>query len=122
MRFSPTTLATFTCAMSVHADNAAYLCGTEGYIIIPIPWKPPSVSAQFTIARSTPPRMDLAAGAKATPPETRTVDAGLDLYALEADHFAETIFDRRPPAVTEIESLQNMQILDNIRQQIGLHW
>ena len=35
-------LATFTCGMGVQADNTAYVCGSEGYIEIPVPWKPPA--------------------------------------------------------------------------------
>src|SRR3954464_14261492 len=89
-------IASFTCGMGAHADNAAYVCGSEGYIEIPIPWKPPPKQAAYTIARSTPPRQDTTAGVAGTqrpPRETRHVDSNSELYALEADDFAAAVLD-----------------------------
>ena len=51
-------VATFTCGMTVQADNTAHVCGTEGYIEIPVPWKPAVEGSRFTIVRQTPPLMD----------------------------------------------------------------
>jgi predicted dehydrogenase len=121
LKFRSGVVASFTCGMCVHADNTAYVCGTDGFIEIPIPWKPPVTGAQYTLARSTPPKMDLAAGAQQRPPrETRTIDAGKELYALEADDFAAAVLDGKPPALTEADTLGNMAVLDEIRRQIGL--
>ena len=121
LKFPSGVCASFTCGMSVHADNTAYVCGTDGYIEVPIPWKPPAQGAVYTIARSTPPKMDLAAGAPPRPPrETRTIDAGKELYALEADDFAAAVLDGKPPALTPADTLGNMAVLDEIRRQIGL--
>ncbi len=114
-------VASFTAGMTVHADNTASICGDEGYIEVPVPWKPPVQKAAYTVARSTPPKMDLAAGQKPPPPrETRHVDAGKELYALEADDFASAVLDGRPPALSEADTLGNMAVLDEIRRQIGL--
>ena len=60
-------VASFSCGMTAHADNTAHLCGTEGYIEVPVPWKPPVLQATYTVARSTPPKMDIAAGASPRP-------------------------------------------------------
>ena len=120
MKFPSGVLAGFTCGMSVHADNAAHVCGSEGFIEVPVPWKPPVQAAVYTVARSTPPKMDLAAGAQAKPREMRTVDAGKELYALEADDFAAAVLDGKPPALSEADTLGNMAVLDEIRRQIGL--
>jgi predicted dehydrogenase len=111
-------LASFTCGMSVHADNTASICGSEGYIEIPIPWKPPT-GATFTIARSTPPRMD-DPNVKLPPPrETRTVNTGGELYALEADAFAASVLDSAPPFVTREDTIGNQRVLDELRRQVN---
>jgi len=118
MKFPNDILATFTCGMRVHADNTAQLCGTDGYIEIPIPWKPPMENASYTVAHSIPPRQD------GPPTDTRplrntlSVDAEIDLYALEGDAFAECVLDGKPPFVSEQDTLGNMAVLDEMRRQI----
>jgi xylose dehydrogenase (NAD/NADP) len=121
MKFPSGLEASFACGMSLQADNTAHVCGSEGFIEIPVPWKPPTQQAAYTVAFSTPPKMDLAAGAPPRPPrETRFVDAPMDLYALEADDFATAVLDGKPPAVSEADTIGNMRVLDTMRQQIGL--
>jgi predicted dehydrogenase len=112
-------LATFSCGMTAHADNTSSICGTEGYIEIPVPWKPPAKGATFTIGRSTPPRME-SSGTPAVPPrQTFTVDAGGELYGIEADAFAAAVFDGVTPAVTREDTLGNQRVMDELRRQIG---
>lgn len=123
LAFPSGVVASFACGMSVQADNSAFLCGDEGYIAVPIPWKPPVRQAAYTIAYGAPPRMDQTAGIKTTrPPEPETcyVDAGKELYALEADDFAAAVLDGAPPALNKRDSIGNMRVLDEIRRQIGL--
>jgi predicted dehydrogenase len=125
LRFPGGIVATFACGMTLQADNAASICGSDGYIDIPIPWKPPGSGARFSIARATPPRMDSAgAGAHAPGPppprEDRVVGDGGDLYAIEADDFADAVFTGNPPRVSENDTLGNMRLLDEVRAQIGL--
>ena len=126
MLFPKGIVAGFTCGMSVQADNTAYLCGTEGFIEVPIPWKPPAQGATYTIVRATPPRMDQAglAAMKSTPNsgprQTFTIDANMDLYGLEADDFAATVLDGKPPMLDRRDTLGNMRVLDEMRRQIGL--
>jgi D-xylose 1-dehydrogenase (NADP+, D-xylono-1,5-lactone-forming) len=100
-------LATFSCGMTLHADNTATLHGTHGYLEIPIPWKPPATNAAFTVV--TP------AGR-----QTHTVDTGKPLYALEADEFANSVFDGTPLRIPESETLGNQHCLDQLRHQMGL--
>jgi D-xylose 1-dehydrogenase (NADP+, D-xylono-1,5-lactone-forming) len=120
MHFPGDVLASFTAGMSVQADNTAYVCGTEGYIEVPVPWKPPVTGAVYTIARGTPPRQDSPAPVKLPPRETRTVDAGMELYGLEGDDFAATVLDGTPPTVTEADTLGNMAVLEEMRRCINL--
>ena len=112
-------LASFTCGMSVHADNAASVCVSEGYVEIPVPWKPPRNGAAFTIARSTPPRMENPAAKSPPPRETRTIGDVGELYALEADAFAAAVLDGAAAFVTREDTLGNQRVMDELRRQVG---
>jgi predicted dehydrogenase len=124
MRFEGDVTATFQVAMGTHADNTATIAGDDGYIEVPVPWKPPTAGAKWVLARGTPPKMDgntpPAGSVRTAPPprEELTVSVDQDLYALEADHFAETVLGVRPPAVSEADSLANMAVLDELRRQV----
>ena len=122
MQFPNGILASFTCGTGVQADNTATISGDEGYIEVPVPWKPVKGKGGFVIARSTPPRQDQpnSAAPPAPPRETFTCDADQDLYAMEADDFAATVLDGAPPVVTREDTIGNMRVLDEIRRQIGL--
>jgi predicted dehydrogenase len=122
MRFPSGVLASFTCGTQVQADNTAYLCGSHGYIEIPVPWKPPRLQAAYTIAHSTPPRMDKpGAPAPSAPPRfTHHVDALADLYGCEANDFARVVLDAAAPRISESDTIGNMTVLDEMRRQIGL--
>ncbi|MGA2497251.1 MAG: Gfo/Idh/MocA family oxidoreductase [Tepidisphaeraceae bacterium] len=123
LRFPSGIVAGFTCGMTVHADNSAYVCGDDGYIEIPVPWKPPARDAVFHVCRSIPPKQDVptAASPPAAPPrETRSVWAGKDLYAVEADAFAAVVLDGAPPFMPEDHTMATMRTLDELRLQLGM--
>jgi predicted dehydrogenase len=126
LRFPNNVTASFACGLTTQADNTAYVCGSEGYIEIPVPWKPPARGATYSIAHSTPPRMDQQGrpgrkDAPAAPPrQAHVVDASGDLYGLEADDFAACALDGRPPRVLSQETIGNVQLLERLRKQIGL--
>jgi predicted dehydrogenase len=122
MTFAGGVVASFTCGMTLHADNTAYLCGSEGFIEIPVPWKPPRENGGFTIARSTPPRMDAAAKVVPAPPprERAVVNVNEDLYGIEADDFAACVAGQRNPRVTREDSVGNMRVLDQMRRTLGV--
>jgi len=112
-------IASFYCGMQTHADNSAMICGDQGFILVPVPWKPPVQKAEYTLAHSIPPRMENPQ-AKAPPPrQTFHIDAPLPLYALEADDFAAAVFDGSPPVITPEDSLGNLRVLDEIRRLTG---
>jgi predicted dehydrogenase len=120
MEFGNGIVATFTCGMTVAANNAAHVCGTEGYIEIPVPWKPPVGNAQFTMAYGVPPKMDRLPAAKVAGAQTVKVAADRDLYAYEADDFAAAVLDGVPPRMPLEATLSNMQLLDEMRKQVGV--
>jgi predicted dehydrogenase len=119
MQFGSGVLASFTCGMRVQADNTAYICGTEGYVEIPWPWKPQKVGAKYWVKGSAPPRQD---GGKVAPPPVAefVVDAGMDLYGIEADAFAEVVLEGKAPFVSEGETIGTMRVLDEMRRQVGV--
>jgi predicted dehydrogenase len=119
LRLSSGVLATFTCGMTVQADNTATICGDEGSIEIPVPWKPPVLGAEYALVRATPPRMD---GMTQDGPVRQLfrVNADRPLYALEADAFAQHVLEGAAPAISEADSLANMRVLDQLRGQAGL--
>ncbi len=58
--------------------------------------------------------------ANAPPPrDVRTVDAGMDIYGVEADDFAATALDGKPPLMSREESLGTMRMLEQVRRQIA---
>jgi predicted dehydrogenase len=115
-------IASFVCGMSVQGDNSAHINGTDGYLEIGWPWKPQRM-ATYTIAHSTPPRQDAKAGAAARPPKQEiSVEADVELYALEADDFAAAVLDGAAPKVSQAQTLGNMRALDEIRRQIGVEF
>ena len=123
MAFPNGVLATFSCGMAAQADNTAHICGTEGFIEIPIPWKPPADQSVYVVAQGTPPKMDGGGRPNSSaPPPRRTVTVPVDgsLYGMEADAFAAAVLDGAAPFVTPEDTLGNMRALDAMRQQIGL--
>jgi predicted dehydrogenase len=124
MQFASGAIASFNCGMSVQADNTGAICGTDGYIEVPVPWKPTLGKGGYIIGRSTPPRQDQANSSAPAPPPRQlfAVDADQDLYALEADDFAAVVLDGKTPAITRADTIGNMRVLDEIRRQIGLRF
>jgi hypothetical protein len=67
--------------------------------------------------------MDGAAEAPVAPPrDIRRINAGTDLYAVEADDFAATVLNGKPACVSAADSIGNMVVLDEMRKQIGLRF
>lgn len=126
LRFADGMVASFTCGMTVHADNSASICGTRGYIEVPIPWKPPIREAAFVLSTSVPPVIDTGAKLESVPlpgsnpKRVMSVDSPGPLLALEADNLADVVLDGAAPSVSEADSLGNMAVLDEMRRQAGL--
>ena len=106
LRFGDTTLATFTCGMTVHSDWTTFVAGTEGYLTIENPWLG---NGPFTIARCNG-------------DEIETIDEPAERgpYALEMGHFASVVLDGAAPLVPREDSVGNMRVLDELRRQVGV--
>ncbi|HEX8323223.1 MAG TPA: Gfo/Idh/MocA family oxidoreductase [Tepidisphaeraceae bacterium] len=117
LKFEKDLTASFTCAMNTQSDNAALICGDEGWIRVSVPWKPTGVSSGYTIERQTPPRQDNS-GRGPLPLETIVVPASGDVYGIEADAFAAVIGGTAVPFVTPADSLGNMRLLERLQASL----
>lgn len=121
LRFPSGIIAEFSCGMRLQADNTAWVCGTDGHLSIPVPWKPQPGKAHYIIGRGTPPKQDLAAGVPMAPPrQVVEIADNRDVFLVEADAFADCVLDGSPPFVTRDDTLGNTRALAEIRRQIGL--
>ena len=117
LKFPRGIVASFTCGMNAQADNAAQICGDEGWITIPVPWKPPSRGGGFIMSRQTPPVQD---GTAAVRPPMERIDLPEmgHVYSIEADAFADVINGAKPPFVTPADSINNMRLLADLRNAL----
>jgi len=113
LKFGDDCVANFVCGMTAQADNAALVCGEEGWIRIPVPWKPLG-HCGFTIERQTPPKQD---GGAATRPPLEKIDLmeERDVYGIEADAFASVVLNSAAPFMSKQDSLGTIQLLDKVR-------
>ena len=126
--FANGVVANFACGMTVQGNNAVMICGDAGYIEVPVPWKPPVSGAKYIIKGQIPPKQDQPGSTAVKPAaptpsptgEEHSVDAGMPLYGLEADAFAEAVLDGTTPWITRADSLRTARILDELRRQAGL--
>jgi D-xylose 1-dehydrogenase (NADP+, D-xylono-1,5-lactone-forming) len=120
MKFPSGVVSQFTVGMMTQADNAAFVCGDEGYLRIPIPWKPPPGNGQVILAQSIPPRQDNPNAAPIVPePTVYRIEDARPLYGIEADAFADCVLDSAPPFVSARDTLGNMSCLERLRAAIG---
>jgi predicted dehydrogenase len=101
-------ISSFACGITIKADNTAHLEGTRGYLLVPLPWKPPATDASYTLVD------------KEGKHHTAVVSANKHLYGLEADAFAAAVLEGAPIPVTESDSLGNQRCLDMLRRQVGV--
>lgn len=114
--------STFTCAMDTQASNLAQICGTTGYIEVPVPWKPNTGKATWTLRTMTKPRQDGVPDEVGEQLQTFSDEADKPLYALEADAFAQAVLDGAQPFMSPDESIGNAQVIDELRRQVGVQW
>ena len=114
--------STLTCAMDTQASNLVQVCGTTGYIEVPVPWKPNKGMATWTLKTMKKPRQDGVPDEVGEQVQTFTDEADKPLYALEADTFAEAVLDAVPPFMSPEESIGNAKVLDELRRQVGVVW
>lgn len=121
LQFPNGIIASFSCGMDTQADNTAMISGSDGYLQIPVPWKPGMQRNPYVVAQMPSPRQD--GPQRRTTPRHRThyVAARRPLFTLEADDFARCVFAGTPPVVGRHDAVGNMQVLDDVRRAVGVH-
>ena len=104
LRFGDTTLATFTCGMTVKNDWSTFIAGTDGHIRIDNPWFP---DGKYSITRSQ--------GI-----ERKEYKSDLGAYSQEALAFNEAVAGNSPPWISEAETLGNLHTLDQLRNDADI--
>jgi predicted dehydrogenase len=99
--------ATFTCSTQIEDDQRVHLVGTEGRLLVEIP---------FNIPPDRPTRIVRAAGGD--PPvapglEVITV-AAADPYAVQADAFAAAVRDGAPVPIPPEDAIGNLAVIERI--------
>ncbi len=112
LKFASGVVAQVACGVGLTQDNSARIYGREGWLHIPVPWKPADETgtSRITLFRRG------AAG-----PEEFVFTAG-PLYALEADAFGAALAAGRREAheMTVADTLGNMAVLDQWRAAVGV--
>jgi len=116
MRFGHDILAVGQAGMGVQMNNALRIGGTEGYLTIDVPWKPPQREAVIRVDGQTPPKME--GGGSAPGEQVHRVDADYPLFGLEAEAFADAALDGKPPFITRAETIGNHRVMDRLRAMI----
>lgn len=122
MKYPSGITATLTCAMDTQASNLAQVCGTEGYIEVPVPWKPNKGTATWTLRTMQKPRQDGVPDEAGEHRQDFTDEADRPLYALEADAFSQAVLDGAEPFMTAEDSISLAEVLDELRRQVGVQW
>ena len=113
LKFPGDILAQLSCGLAVNQDNTVRVFGTEGDILVTLPWIPAREGGQSEIVIH---------GSGKPAAETIAVKTDQYLYGIEADTVAANI-DRRQapsPAMSWDDTLGNMATLDRWREAIGL--
>lgn len=103
--------ATFTCSTQLQEDQRVHLIGTEGRLLVEVP---------FNIPTDSPGRIvhSRGGGAGAVPPVAPQVDvievAAADQYQVQAEMFAAAVRDGEPVPTPPRDAVANMAVIDRI--------
>jgi predicted dehydrogenase len=113
LKFPGGCVADLTCGTQVATDSAVRIWGSEGHVIVPVPWKPADKHARLIVLRRSE-----------TSPTEELIDAGAPLYTLQVDAVAAAIKNHdtevRAPGMMWADTLGNMAALDAWRASVGL--
>ncbi len=112
LKFANGVVAQVACGVGLTQDNSVRVYGSDGWLHVPVPWKP---GDEAGISRIMLYRQGVA-----NPEEFVTTSP--PLYALEADAFGAALAagQREVPQMTLADTLGNMAVLDQWRAAVGV--
>ena len=117
-------VAELVCGVDCRVPSQLAVYGSEGILEVPEPWTPCSPCRHA--AEPLPPDTAFPAGrilltrSANTGPETIAVPVDRDLFTYEADTVAEHLDARQAPAMSWLDTIGNMKLLDRWRDEAGL--
>ena len=100
-------VATFTCSTRAERDQRVHIYGTDGRISIAIPFNiPPDRPTEVFVTSGGDPPVS---------PDTETLTfEPADMYAIQAERFANTVLDDRPLPIPPEDGVGNMRVIEAI--------
>jgi predicted dehydrogenase len=100
-------VAAFTCSTRVEPDQRVHIYGTDGRISIAIPFNiPPDRPTEVFVTSGGDPPVS---------PNTQTLTfEPADMYAIQAERFANAVLDDQPLPIPPEDAIGNMQVIDAI--------
>jgi predicted dehydrogenase len=107
--------ARLSCGIALQEPISVSIAGTEGRIVIPVPWKPSPDGGESEL------HVYVKGGSD---PEVIAVKGGLPIFSIEADTVARCIEagETASKAMNWEDTLGNMRALDRWREEIGLRY
>ena len=124
LQFDNGVIAELVCGVDCRVPSQLAVYGSDGMLEVPEPWTPcsPCRHAAEPLPPDTafPPGRILLTRAGESEPETITVPVDRDLFSYEADTVAEHLEARQAPAMSWLDTIGNMKLLDRWREEAGL--
>ena len=124
LQFDNGVIAELVCGVDCRVPSQLAVYGSEGILEVPDPWTPcsPCRHAAEPLPPDTafPPGRILLTRAAESEPETIAVPVDRDLFTYEADTVAEHLEARQAPAMSWLDTIGNMKLLDRWREEAGL--
>ena len=124
LQFDNGIVAELVCGVDCRVPSQLAVYGSDGILEVPEPWTPCSPcrhAAEPLPADTTfPPGRILLTRFGATEPEVIAVGVDRDLFTYEADTVAAHLEARQAPAMSWLDTIGNMKLLDRWREEAGL--